>query len=101
MAAEETKTDKIETRSQARKVSTPAQNGADAGRDGVAQELRESHERRTSVPGVSDVDARLDNRTGADRPPLESWPAKPQQVDGPDVAGQVAHTRKSLAEREE
>lgn len=68
---------------------------------GVAQELRDSHERRTTVPGADNVDARLDNRTGADRPPLETFPAKPQQIDGPDVMHQVEHTRRVLAERED
>ncbi len=62
----------------------------------LKQEQTEAHERRTTVPGASNVDARLDNRTGADRPSLESFPAKPQQVDGPDVTTQVEHTRKTL-----
>lgn len=31
------------------------------------------------------LDPRLDNRMGKDRPVLESFPAKPQQIDGPDV----------------
>lgn len=31
------------------------------------------------------IDPRLDNRTGKDRPVLESFPAKPQHIDGPDV----------------
>jgi hypothetical protein len=33
-----------------------------------------------------DIDPRLDNRVGNQRPPLETFPAKPQQIDGPDVA---------------
>ena len=37
------------------------------------------------------VDPRLDNRTGADRPPVETHPAVPQQVDGPDVMHQAEH----------
>lgn len=32
------------------------------------------------------IDPRLDNRVGNQRPPLETFPAKPQQIDGPDVA---------------
>lgn len=67
---------------------------------GVAEEMAASHERRTTVPGAPNVDARLDNRTGDQRPPVESWPAKPQQIDGPDVMGQVEHTRRALADRE-
>jgi hypothetical protein len=66
---------------------------------GVAEQLRTDHDRRITVPGAPNVDARLDNRTGDDRPPVESWPAKPQQVDGPDVMGQVEHTRRALADR--
>lgn len=34
------------------------------------------------------IDPRLDNRVGRQRPPLETFPAKPQQIDGPDVANQ-------------
>ncbi|MDQ0842405.1 hypothetical protein [Streptomyces sp. V1I6] len=31
------------------------------------------------------IDPRLDNRTGDQRPKLEDFPAKPQQIDGPEV----------------
>lgn len=34
------------------------------------------------------IDPRLDNRVGDQRPPLETFPAKPQQIDGPDLAHQ-------------
>lgn len=34
------------------------------------------------------VDPRLDNRGGSQRPPLETFPAKPQQIDGPSVETQ-------------
>jgi hypothetical protein len=54
---------------------------------------------RHAVPGAPGVDARLDNRAGDQRPPLESFPAKPQQVDGPDLVHQAEHTRRVLAER--
>jgi hypothetical protein len=74
---------------------TPAAKGPDAG-TGVVEEAKASHERRTTVLGADNVDARLDNRTGAKRPPLETFPAKPQQVDGPDVQHQVEHTRATL-----
>lgn len=37
---------------------------------------------------VEYVDPRLDNRSGRQRPPLETFPAKPQQVDGPDIVNQ-------------
>lgn len=63
---------------------------------GVADAVTAQHEARTTVPGYPEIDARLDNRSGADRPPLEQWPAKPQQIDGPDVAHQVEHTRATL-----
>lgn len=43
-------------------------------------------------PSNPDVDMRLDDRTGAARPPLEEFPAVPQQVDGPDVEHQAQHT---------
>jgi len=46
---------------------------------------------------MSDPDPRLDNREGAQRPPLEEFPAVPQQVDGPDLAGQAKHSEKALA----
>lgn len=34
----------------------------------------------------ADPDPRLDNRRGMDRPKLEEFPAKPQQVDGGDIS---------------
>lgn len=37
------------------------------------------------------VDPRLDNRSANDRPPIESDPAVPQQVDGPDLMHQEEH----------
>jgi hypothetical protein len=40
------------------------------------------------------VDARLDNRVGDDRPVRESFPAVPQQIDGPDLAHQAEFTRR-------
>lgn len=68
---------------------------------GVRRQVANAYEARVSVPGADNVDARLDNRTGADRPPIEQWPAKPQQVDGPDVVHQVEFTRQVLADREQ
>jgi hypothetical protein len=78
--------------------STTKPKPADVG-GGVADEAKTAHEARVTVPGAANVDARLDNRTGDDRPPLETFPAKPQQVDGPDVMHQVEHTRKVLADQ--
>lgn len=43
-------------------------------------------------PDNPDVDVRLDDRTGENRPPLEEFPAVPQQIDGPDVEHQAEHT---------
>jgi hypothetical protein len=68
---------------------------------GLAGALQTQFETRTQVPGHPGIDARLDNRAGAFRPPLEEWPAKPQQIDGPDVAHQVEHTRATLQDREQ
>lgn len=59
------------------------------------------HTQRVTVPGARNVDARLDNRFGAQRPPLEEFPAKPQQVDGPDIAGQIEHTARALQSAED
>jgi hypothetical protein len=66
--------------------------------EGLREALQASHEARTTVPGRPGVDARLDNRTGAAAPRLEEWPAKPQQIDGPDLAGQAEHTRATLGQ---
>jgi hypothetical protein len=66
---------------------------------GVQKAVQAEHEARVSGDGDT-VDARLDNRTGADRPKVETYPAKPQQVDGPDVMHQVEHTRRTLADRQ-
>lgn len=40
------------------------------------------------------IDPRLDNRTGDNRPPLETFPAKPQQIDGPSVTDTVPRPNK-------
>ena len=77
--------------------ATGQQNDTGSLRDQVTA----AHDARVTVPGADGVDARLDNRTGADRPPLESWPAKPQQIDGPDVMHQAEHTRRTLRNREQ
>lgn len=66
----------------------------------LAEAQQQSHDARTSVPDAPKdytVDARLDNRTGTDRPPLQAYPAAPQQVDGPDVIHQVEFTKQYLA----
>lgn len=60
---------------------------------------------RTEVPDAGlakgDVlDARLDNRSGLDRPRRESFPAVPQQVDGPDLMHQAEFTKAYLSEVE-
>lgn len=64
--------------------------------EGLADALQAQFKARTEVPGHPGIDARLDNRQGRFRPPVERWPAKPQQVDGPDLAGQLDHTRQTL-----
>lgn len=43
------------------------------------------------------VNPRLDNRLGDQRPPLEEYPAKPQQVPGPEV-GHFAEHAEEFAE---
>src|SRR5690349_398883 len=69
--------------------------------EGLRDALQAAHEARTTVPGAPGVDARLDNRTGVARPKLEDWPAKPQQVDGPDLAHQAEHTAATLRQLEQ
>jgi hypothetical protein len=64
--------------------------------EGLAEVVRTAHRLRIEVPGAPGVDARLDNRQGRFRPQFEEWPAKPQQIDGPDVVHQVEHTRETL-----
>ena len=71
-----------------------------AGNSGQNQDPTKGVKDELQVPGHPGIDARLDNRAGADRPPLEEWPAKPQQIDGPDVAHQIEHTRRTLKDRE-
>lgn len=51
--------------------------------DAVPDELREL--------GVNPA---LDNRTGDQRPQAAEWPAKPQQVDGPEVGRLAEHAEK-------
>lgn len=80
---------------QPRQGGSSQNEDSDAGGD-LRAALQESYRLRTEVPGHPDVDARLDNRQGRFRPPVEEWPAKPQQVDGPDLPGQAEHTRRTL-----
>jgi hypothetical protein len=92
-----------ETR-QAAPASQPRQGNSGQSQDpgeGLRQALQDAHTARTTVPGAPGVDARLDNRTGAARPRLEEWPAKPQQVDGPDLAHQAEHTAATLRQLEQ
>ncbi|MEV8548320.1 hypothetical protein AB0L04_00495 [Streptomyces glaucescens] len=48
------------------------------------------------APGI---DPRLDNRRGDQRPKLEEFPAKPQQIDGPELGQERAVAAR--AERED
>jgi hypothetical protein len=41
------------------------------------------------------IDPRLDNRTGDQRPKLEDFPAKPQQIDGPEIGEEKEHAAKA------
>lgn len=99
MATDDKSEPKKTTPAAGRAATTSSSQQQDSN-SGVRQQVTDAHESRVSVPGASNVDARLDNRTGDDRPPVEQWPAKPQQVDGPDVMHQVEHTRQVLADRQ-
>lgn len=68
--------------------------------EGLKDAVQAAHAARTEVPGRPGVRAELDNRSGLAAPQRVEWPAKPQQIDGPDLAGQAEHTRRVLAERE-
>lgn len=67
----------------------------------LSDALQAGHKARTTVPGRPDVDARLDNRRPEDLESRTYGPddEKPQHVDGPDVAGQVKHTRSVLGKK--
>ncbi|MCX4622787.1 hypothetical protein ACF09G_13140 [Streptomyces albogriseolus] len=47
------------------------------------------------------IDPRLDNRTGDQRPKLEEFPAKPQQIDGPELGQERAVAARAERERED
>jgi len=65
---------------------------------GLRDAVQAQHKARVEVPGAPGVDARLDNRQGRFRPVFEEWPAKPQQIDGPDVVHQLEHSRATLGQ---
>lgn len=95
-----------QTQTQAQSAPAPQTRQGNSGQsqepgEGLREALQASHEARTTVPGAPGVDARLDNRTGAARPRREEWPAKPQQIDGPDLAHQAEHTRATLRQLEQ
>ncbi|CAM5617459.1 hypothetical protein SALBM135S_05888 [Streptomyces alboniger] len=48
-------------------------------------------------PDQPGIDPRLDNRTGHQRPKLEEFPAKPQQIDGPELGQEKRVTGKRRA----
>lgn len=69
----------------------------------VKESVEAAHANRVEVDAKASglakgevVDARLDNRTGTDRPQVEVFPAVPQQIDGPDVMHQAEFTRAYL-----
>lgn len=68
----------------------------------LGDSLQTAHDSRvelvddTGLESEAVVDARLDNRVGAQRPQRVDFPAVPQQVDGPDVAHQAEFTRRYL-----
>jgi hypothetical protein len=66
---------------------------------GVKDAAEQAAAARTEGAKTADgvVDARLDNRTGNDRPPVTEGPAVPQQVDGPDLEHHDEHVRKAIA----
>lgn len=80
------------------RASRSGSRDADNPGAGVADELRESYNARTQVPGAPGVDARLDNRRGNDRPVIGE--VKPQQIDGPDITEQAEWTRNAIANRD-
>jgi hypothetical protein len=72
--------------------TTPAKAstaGSASERKSYASAKESSGELRTGALTVDaddpQIDPRLDNRTGDQRPKLEDFPAKPQQIDGPEV----------------
>jgi hypothetical protein len=72
------------------KTTPKATTSAAAGSSGPsASPKKSSGELRTGALAVDaddpQIDPRLDNRTGDQRPKLEEFPAKPQQIDGPEV----------------
>jgi hypothetical protein len=46
---------------------------------------RRGHNRDALRADEQRIDPRLDNRQGSQRPKLETFPAKPQQIDGPEL----------------
>jgi hypothetical protein len=66
---------------------------------GVKDAAEQAAEARTAGAKTADgvVDARLDSRTGSDRPPVTEHPAVPQQIDGPDIEHHDEFVRKQIA----
>ena len=70
-------------------AKTDPKAGGQAQSTPASDKPAEQAERRdlavTSEREEDRIDPRLDNRRGAQRPPLEEFPAKPQQIDGPEM----------------
>ncbi|MGW0131896.1 hypothetical protein [Streptomyces sp. NPDC003299] len=81
--------DKTETQSSTSSQSTPSTGSSSSG-----ARSKDDAELRTAELTVDaddpGIDPRLDNRTGDQRPKVEEFPAKPQQVDGPELGQEKA-----------
>ncbi|MEU0667184.1 hypothetical protein ABZ508_02595 [Streptomyces lavendulocolor] len=66
-----------------------------AGKDSErTEQAAPSTEELAVDPQDPPIDPRLDNRTGDQRPKLEDFPAKPQQIDGPEIGEEREHARR-------
>jgi len=96
----DSKTEKPATQTQTGSSSTPSTGGSSS--SSRAKDQAETSTQALAVdaerPGI---DPRLDNRTGDQRPKLEEFPAKPQQIDGPELGEEKAVAARADRDRED
>ncbi|MFF5795798.1 hypothetical protein [Streptomyces albogriseolus] len=84
-------------------TQSPSSTTPSTGSSSSSPRAKESAETSTQALAVDaenpGIDPRLDNRTGDQRPKLEEFPAKPQQIDGPELGQERAVAAR--AERED
>jgi hypothetical protein len=70
--------------------STPSSDSTSPSRSAAKERAKPASQALSVDAADPGIDPRLDNRTGDQRPKLEEFPAKPQQINGPELGEEKA-----------